>query len=253
VRVHVFPCLQDNYGVLLHDPLTGDTAAIDAPAEAAVKEALAATGWQLTQILVTHSHADHIAGIPGLVAAFGCKVTAPEKARSHVPGADRYVREGDRVEVGGLTGVVLETPGHCADHIAYHFAREKVAFVGDVLFALGCGRVFDEQYDAMWASLRKIAALPPATELYFGHEYTLSNGKFALAVDPGNADLKAQVERAETVRARGDFTIPTTVAAERAANPFLRAVLPGMAAQLGMPGAPAAAVFRELRERKNRF
>jgi hydroxyacylglutathione hydrolase len=155
--------------------------------------------------------------------------------------------------VGGLTGVVLETPGHCADHIAYHFAREKVAFVGDVLFALGCGRVFDEQYDAMWASLRKIAALPPATELYFGHEYTLSNGKFALAVDPGNADLKAQVERAETVRARGDFTIPTTVAAERAANPFLRAVLPGMAAQLGMPGAPAAAVFRELRERKNRF
>lgn len=253
VRIHQFLCLQDNFGVLVHDPLSGATAAIDAPEEGPIREALEATGWQLSHILVTHSHHDHIAAVAPLKRRFGCRVVAPARAAAELPDADLYVAEGDSVEVGDLTAKVMELPGHCADHVGYHFDRQQVLFAGDVLFALGCGRVFGDAYDAMWRSLSRIAALPPETSVYFGHEYTLGNAKFALSVDPDNPDLKGQAKRVETVRARGDFTSPTTVAAERAANPFLRAGLPALAAGVGMAGQSPARVFRELRERKNRF
>lgn len=253
MRIHQFRCLKDNYGVLVHDLSTGATAAIDAPEEAPVREALAATGWSLSHILVTHRHHDHIGGIADLVLDTGCTVIAPEKARDAVPQADLYVKEGDSVAIGALTAEVWETPGHCFDHVSYYFAANGVIFVGDTLFALGCGRVFDGAYDDMWRSLSRIAALPEATEIYFGHEYTLANARFATSVDPDNAALITQTARAETLCGRGDFTAPTTLAAEKAANPFLRAVLPDMAERIGMAGRAPVDVFRELRERKNRF
>ena len=253
MKIHQFPCLEDNFGLLLHDSATGFTAAIDAPEEAAVRKALAETGWTLSDILVTHRHPDHVQGIPALKAAFGCKVTAPAKAAAAVPDADRLVAEGDVVSVGALKAVVWETPGHCSDHVCYHFADSKLIFVADVLFALGCGRVFDDAYDDMWRSLSRIAALPDDTVAYFGHEYTLSNGRFALSVDPDNAALKAQTARYGELRAAGKPTSPTRVGDEKAANPFLRATDPKMAERLGLAGKPAAAVFRDLRERKNRF
>lgn len=253
MRIHQFRCLKDNYGVLLHDVTTGATAAIDAPEAGAVWEALTATGWSLTHILVTHRHHDHVGGIDSLVLDTGCKVIAPEKARDAVPHADIYVKEGDTVSVGALKARVWETPGHCYDHVSYYLDRNGIIFVGDTLFALGCGRVFDGAYDEMWQSLSRIAALPDTTEVYFGHEYTLANARFAASVEPDNTALIAQTARAETLCGRGDFTAPTTIAAEKAANPFLRAALPEMAARIGMSGRPPVEVFRELRERKNRF
>lgn len=253
VRIHQYPCLSDNFGVLINDPETGMTAAIDVPDEGATMAALKATGWSLTHILVTHSHADHIQGIPAVVTATGAKVIAPEKARAAVPGATSYVKTGDTVSVGNLKAAVHEAPGHCADHVIYHFAQDKVLFAGDVLFALGCGRVFGEAYDDMWRSLSTILAMPDDTQAYFGHEYTLSNAKFALSIEPDNAALKAQAKRAEDKRAKGEWTAPTLLGDEKAANPFLRAALPEMATRLGMAGAAPAAVFKELRERKNKF
>lgn len=253
MRIHQFSCLHDNFGVLVHDIFSGATAAIDAPEEGPVREALEATGWQLSHILVTHSHHDHIGAIPALVAAYGCQVIAPEAARSALPNANRYVKDGDKVSFGRTTAEVIAVPGHCPDHVAYYIGAKNVAFVGDVLFAMGCGRVFGDAYDDMWRSLSRLAALPDATEVYFGHEYTLANARFALSIDPDNADLRAQAKRAETLRARGDFTSPTTIAAEKAANPFLRAGIPAMATRLGMQGKTPAEIFRELRERKNRF
>lgn len=253
MKVYQFPCRQDNFGVLIRDDASGATATIDAPEEAAVRAALAATGWGLTHILVTHRHHDHIEGVAALKAAFGARVIAPAKAAEAVPEADQLVREGDRVTVGGLSAEVWETPGHCEDHVGYYFAGNAIMFVGDTLFALGCGRVFGEAYDAMWASLSRIAALPGGTQLYFGHEYTLANGRFALSVDPGNAALAAAIGRHQARLARGEATSPTTVGEERATNPFLQAASPEMAARLGLSGASAGAVFRALRERKNRF
>jgi len=253
MRIHQFFCLKDNYGVLVHDLESGQTAAIDAPEAGPVNEALSATGWQLSHILVTHRHHDHIGAVAELVARHGCAVIAPEKASDTLPGADRYVREGDLVEIGGLVARVWETPGHCFDHVAYHFERERVIFVGDTLFALGCGRVFDGAYDDMWRSLSRLAALPDDTSVYFGHEYTLSNARFAASVDPDNTALIAQTARAETLRGRGDATSPTTIAAEKAANPFLRAGDPDIARHLKMTGRTALDVFCELRIRKNSF
>ena len=238
-KLHQFFCRSDNYGVLLHDPASGRTAAIDAPESGAVEQALRDTGWKLTDIFVTHRHADHIEGIPALVAAHGCRVTAPARARAEVPEAAAYVAEGDSVTLGSLSAVVWDTPGHCRDHIAYHFAGEKLLFAGDTLFAMGCGRVMESTYAEMWGSLSRMAALPDETTVYCGHEYTVANAKFALHVDPENAALQKRAREVETIRAAGGATLPTTIGLEKATNPFLR--------------AGSEARFAELREAKNRF
>lgn len=238
-KLHQFFCRSDNYGVLLHDPASGRTAAIDAPESGAVEQALRETGWKLTDIFVTHRHADHIEGIPALVAAHGCRVTAPAKARAEVPEATAYVAEGDHVTLGNLSAAVWDTPGHCRDHIAYHFAGEKLLFAGDTLFAMGCGRVMESTYAEMWGSLSRMAALPDETAVYCGHEYTLANAKFALHVDPDNTALQKRAREVETIRAAGGATLPTTIGLEKATNPFLR--------------AGSEARFAELREAKNRF
>jgi hydroxyacylglutathione hydrolase len=253
-EIHAFRCLDDNIGVLIRDPATGTCAAIDAPEEAAVVAALDEKGWRLTDILVTHRHADHVQGIDGLKRRYGTlRVTAPDKARNEVPGAERYVGEGDRVSLGNLEAEVWDTPGHCRDHIAYWFAGERALFAGDTIFTLGCGRVMESTFSEMWTSLERFARLPDDARVYSGHDYTMSNARFALAVEPDNAALKARAAEAETAKAQGGFLIPSTIAAEKATNPFLRAREPAVARSVKLEGAEPVAVFQALREWKNRF
>ena len=252
-QIHVFRCLDDNIGALIHDPSTGACAAIDAPEEGAIMAALAETGWDLSDILVTHRHSDHIQGIEAVKQRTGCRVVAPVKAKGQVPAVDAYVREGDTVVVGDLQAHVWETPGHCADHVSYWFAADRALFCADVLFTLGCGRVLEGTYADLWNSLQRLAALPDEVKVYCGHDYTLSNARFALAADPDNAALKARAAEAEKAGAEGRFLVPTTIAQEKATNPFLRAGEPAVARSVGKEGADAATVFAALREWKNRF
>jgi hydroxyacylglutathione hydrolase len=252
-EVSLFPCLKDNYGVLLHDPATGATAAIDAPDAAPVEAALKAKGWKLTDLLVTHHHADHTDGIPALKQKYGCRVVAPQEVTSKYSFVDETVREGDKVKVGNLVGNVIDTPGHTNGHISYWFHNDALAFVGDTLFSIGCGRVIEGTMDMMWISLKKLRDLPDETEIYCGHEYTLANIKFALTIEPNNGALQARAREAEQEVARKRPTIPTMIGDEKKENPFLRADVPDVAAGIGMAGKPAAQVFAEIRERKNKF
>jgi hydroxyacylglutathione hydrolase len=251
-QTHLFPCLQDNYGVLLHDPIGGATAAIDAPEAAAVEAALAKTGWRLTDILVTHHHADHTGGIAALKEHHRCRVVAPHAEASRIPLVDVTVREGEKVRVGLLEGQVYETPGHTAGHISYFFAPEKLAFVGDTLFSIGCGRVIEGTPEMMWQSLLKLRGLPDDTRIYCGHEYTQANIRFAKTIEPGNTALARREKEVGKLRADGKPTIPSTLGEEKAANPFLRADLAEVAKSVGLSGKPAWQVFAEIRERKNR-
>jgi len=251
-EVHLFNCLKDNYGVLVHDPANGATAAIDAPEASAVEEALRERNWRLSDILVTHHHADHTAGVPELKARYSCRVVAPRGEAQRIPAVDVTVREGDFVTVGTLVGRVLETPGHTAGHISYWFKSEKLAFVGDTLFSVGCGRLLEGSAEVMWDSLQKLRNLPPETEIYCGHEYTAANIKFALTIEPGNAALKARAEEVKRLRAENRPTVPTLLGEEKKANVFLRADEPTVAASVRMKDRSAAEVFGELRERKNK-
>jgi len=251
-ETHLFKCLSDNYGVLLHDSGSGATASIDAPEAAPVEAALKATGWRLTDILVTHHHHDHTGGIAALKAKYKCRVVAPAKS-SNIPGVDETVREGDKVKLGTLSANVIETPGHTLDHIAYWFHADKLAFVGDTLFSIGCGRVIEGNAEMMWESLKKLRDLPNDTEVFCGHEYTLANIKFARTVEPDNAVLAARETQARKQIQESEPTIPVTIGDEKLANPFLRADLPETAAAIGMAGKPAAQVFAEIRQRKNNF
>src|SRR6266436_8060006 len=229
-QTHLFLCLKDNYGVLLHDPASGATAAIDAPEAAPIETALKTTGWPLSDILVTHHHADHTGGIAELKQRHGCRVVAPHAEAARIPLVDATVREHDEVRVGSLRGRVLETPGHTAGHISYFFPADKLAFVGDTLFSIGCGRVIEGTAEMMWQSLLKLRALPDDTEIYCGHEYTEANIRFALTIEPDNPDLRARAEDAKRQVAAGQPTIPTTIGAEKRANVFLRADVPAVAA-----------------------
>jgi hydroxyacylglutathione hydrolase len=251
-ETHLFLCLQDNYGVLLHDPAGGATAAIDAPEASAVEAALADKGWRLTDILVTHHHADHTGGIAALKEHHRCRVVAPHGEASRIPLVDVTVREGQKVSVGSLEAQVYETPGHTAGHISYFFAPEKLAFVGDTLFSIGCGRVIEGTPEMMWQSLLKLRRLPDNTLVYCGHEYTQANIRFAKTIEPGNAALAAREKEVDKLRAERKPTIPSTLGQEKAANPFLRADLPEVAKSVGLSGKPAWQVFGEIRERKNR-
>lgn len=252
-KTRLFRCLQDNFGVLVHDPATGATAAIDAPEAAPVEAALRDAGWKLTDILVTHHHGDHTGGIAELKARHRCRVVAPAGEAAKIPGVDETVREGDSVKVGSLSARVLETPGHTAGHITFVFDADRLAFAGDTIFSIGCGRVIEGTPEMMWNSLKKLRDLPGDTQVYCGHEYTMANIKFALTLEPGNKALKARAEEAQRQVAEGRPTIPTTLAEEKAANVFLRADVPEVAAAVGLAGKPAAEVFAEIRARKNKF
>lgn len=251
--IHQFPCLKDNYGVLVHDKEEGVTISIDAPDAAAVKRALDERGWKLTHILVTHHHADHTAGIPPLKSETGCTVIGPNAESVRIPCLDVGVGEPDILSLGGLKAQVLDTPGHTIGHISYWFPAAKIAFVGDTLFAMGCGRILEGTPETMWASLRKIAALPPDTRLYCGHEYTVSNAKFGITIEPGNARLAKRLAETEVARERGEATLPTRVDEELETNVFLRADTRAIREQINMLVAPDWKVFAELRNRKTRF
>jgi len=251
-QTNLFLCLKDNYGVLLHDPDQGSTAAIDAPEAAPIEAALKATGWRLTDILVTHHHADHTDGIAALKERYRCRVVAPLGEAARIPLVDETVREHDKVRVGALEGSVLETPGHTAGHISYVFPADKLAFVGDTLFSIGCGRVIEGTPEMMWQSLLKLRGLPDDTRIYCGHEYTAANIRFAKTIEPANAALNARAREVDTLLAAHKPSIPSTIGEEKAANPFLRADVPAVASAVGLAGEPAWKVFAEIRERKNR-
>jgi hydroxyacylglutathione hydrolase len=251
-EIRLFPCLSDNYGYLIHDPASKATASIDAPEATPIIKALQREGWTLTDILVTHHHADHVGGIAELKAKYNCRVVGPYDQAARIADVDTRVREGDTVDVGTLSARVLETPGHTLDHVAYVFDADHAVFCADTLFSVGCGRVFEGTYPMMWASLLKLRGLPDGTRVYCGHEYTAANVKFALTVDTDNAALKARAEQVARLRVANAPTIPTTIGEEKATNVFLRADDGAVAAALGMAGKSAAEVFGELRERKNR-
>jgi hydroxyacylglutathione hydrolase len=251
-EIRTFTCLSDNFGYLIHDVETKATASIDAPEASPILKALAQEGWQLTDILVTHHHGDHVGGVAELKQKYNCRVVAPHDKTTKIANVDLRVANGDVVKIGNLLGRVVETPGHTLDHISYVFDNEKAVFAADTLFSIGCGRVFEGDYPMMWESLLKLRALPDDFRLYCGHEYTASNVKFALTVDPENAALQARAADVARLRAENKPTIPVLLGEEKRANVFLRADDPGIAARLHMKGADAAAVFGELRERKNK-
>lgn len=249
LTVHQFPCLSDNYGFLIRDEATGKTACVDTPEAGAILAELEKLGWGLDLILNTHWHQDHAGGNAEIKAATGASIVGPGEVTRIAP-LDRQVQQGDVVELGETRFTVLETGGHTLGHISYFDAADHVAFVGDTLFALGCGRLFEGTAEQMWTSLQKLAALPDDTRVYCAHEYTASNARFALSVDDGAA-LKARADAVFAARERGEPTVPTTIALEKATNPFLRA--PALADRVGKAGAPDFEAFGAVRAAKDSF
>jgi hydroxyacylglutathione hydrolase len=252
LQIYQFPCLSDNFGVLIHDPEAGLTASIDAPEAAKVTAALEQKGWKLTHILTTHHHADHTGGNAALKAATGCTIVGPRNEAAKIPGIDETVGEGDTFAFGSHQVQVLDTPGHTAGHITYVVPSAKAAFVGDTLFAIGCGRVIEGTPQMMWESLEKLMALPKDTAVYCGHEYTQANARFALTIEPDSAALQQRAREVDQMRAAGKATLPTTIGLELETNPFLRPHVPAIQKRLGMESRPEWEIFAEIRERKNR-
>ena len=253
IEVAQFITRSDNFSVLLHEPKSGKTAAIDAPDADPIIAHLKERGWTLSHILVTHKHFDHIEGIPALQAAYECEVIGPEVSAAETGMYDRTVKDGDTFDWAGIETRVIATPGHTLDHVSYHLPSEKLVFVADTIFSLGCGRVIEGDHAMMWNSIKKLRALPDDTELYCGHEYTLANAKFAITVDPSNAALKKRIAEVEKLRAEEKPALPTTIAQEKATNPFLRADDAGLMKAVGMASAKPADVFKEIRTRKDKF
>ena len=253
IEVHQFPCLNDNYGFLVHDVETGDTATVDTPEVGPINAALEEKGWQLTHILNTHHHFDHAGGNEELKERWGCTIVGAANDAHRIPGIDVTVSDGDSFALGGSNAHVFETPGHTTGHIAFYFAEDGVAFVGDTIFALGCGRLFEGTPDQMWTSLSKLMALPDETVVYCAHEYTQANAAFALSVEPDNSALQSRAQEIADLRAKGIPTVPTTIGLERATNPFVRPDSVDLQSTIGMTGDDVVAVFAETRKRKDNF
>ena len=239
VSCHLYPCLETNYGVLVRDDATGRVALVDVPEEAATRAAIAATGWTPTDILITHHHGDHIDGVGGIRSSYDVTVTGNAADAHRLPRLDNPVRPGGRVMLGEAVFEVLDMPGHTVGHVAYVSRTDRVAFVGDTLFALGCGRMFEGTPEQFFASLQALAALDPETLIYCGHEYTEANAAFALSVDPENDALRLHAGQITEKRGHGLPTVPTDLATELSFNPFLR--------------ADSVEAFARLRAAKDRF
>jgi hydroxyacylglutathione hydrolase len=253
LEIHQFICRTDNYGVLVHDHRSGATASIDAPEAGAIERELKRRGWQLTDIFTTHHHADHVEGNLALMERFGCTITGPQAEADRIPGIRKKVSGGDSFGWAGREVKVYACPGHTKGHIAYHIPAEFSLFVGDTLFALGCGRVFEGTMDEMWGSLDRFRTLSPATYVYCGHEYTEANARFAMTAEPGNRALQQRAGIVGQLRKEGKMTLPTTIGEELKTNPFLRPGSAEIRRLLQMEQAPDAEVFAALRRRKDEF
>lgn len=253
LKVHQFPCLEDNYGYLLHDNETGYTASIDTPEVAAIEKALAETGWELTHIFNTHHHFDHAGGNLELKEKTDAVIVGPRADAKRIPGIDIHLSNEDTYRFGKNEVTVYETPGHTRGHVVYYFADAGIVFVGDTLFALGCGRLFEGTAEQMWDSIQKLLALPDNTVVFCAHEYTLANAEFALSVEPQNQALAERATEIRRLRAENQPTVPTTIGLERATNPFMRPTSENLRATLLMPTATDVEVFAETRHRKDSF
>ena len=247
------PVRQDNYVYLIHDAASGATALVDVGAPQAILAALDGRGWRLSDIFLTHHHGDHVEGAETVVAATGARVTGAAADAHRLPRLDRRVAAGDRFDFAGAEVQVFDVPGHTVGHVAYYIPSLGAAFTADSLMALGCGRLFEGKPAQMWDSLSRLATLPDATLICSGHEYTAANARFALTVDPDNPALQARAKAVAEARAAGRPTVPSTLAEEKATNPFLRAADPLIRARLDLKSASDAEVFAEIRARKDRF
>ncbi len=253
LEIDVFLCHSDNFGVLLHDPETGATAAIDAPEEGPILRALEGHGWKLTHIFTTHHHQDHVEANLALKERYHCEIHGPYDEAVAIPGLDRSQADGDEFEFAGRRVQVIATPGHTAGHICYYLPDDGLLFAADTLFAMGCGRLFERPATDMWHSFQKLMALPDDTRVYFGHEYTLSNARFALTIDPDNVELQTRAAHVDVLRRENEFTIPTTIGLEKQTNPYMRVADGKIRAHLGLADATDAEVFAEIRTRKDNF
>lgn len=251
-EIVLIPCLSDNYAVLLKDTASSAVVLVDAPEAPPIAKALEERGWTLTDILITHKHPDHVAGVEALKAASGATVWGSKAEAASIPGLDRPLEEGDVAKVGPWAFEVIATPGHTKGHVVFFEPHERWLFAGDTLFVMGCGRLFEDTPAAMWDSLSKLARLPSETQVWCGHEYTLSNARFCAGVLPEDPAIAERLTKIQAARAAGRPTVPTTIGAEKATNVFLRAGEDKVAAAVGLGSGDAALVFAELRERKNR-
>ncbi len=247
------PVLKDNYIYLIHDPLSGETAVIDPAVAQPVLDVLAQRNWRLTFILNTHHHADHVGGNLELKQKTSCTIIAPQADTNRIPGIDRGVCEGDDITLGEQAIMVISTPGHTSGHVIYHFINDNALFCGDTLFSMGCGRLFEGTAEQMWQSLQKIKTLPAATQIYCAHEYTQANGRFALTVEPDNADLKQRMELIHQLREQHLPTVPSTLEQELATNPFLREDSLVLQQTINMTNQKPEAVFAKIRRLKDHF
>ncbi|WP_417604306.1 hydroxyacylglutathione hydrolase [Primorskyibacter flagellatus] len=251
LEIITVPCLSDNYAYLVKGP--DGVCLIDAPEAAPIIKALEDRGWGLDVIMITHHHHDHVGGVSELRARYGCKVMGPKAEEAKLPPLDRALEEGMNGGTDAGYVVPMIVPGHTLGHMAFHFPNAGAVFTADSLMALGCGRVFEGTPEMMWDSLSKLAALPSETKIYSGHEYTMSNAKFALSIEPENPSLKSRCEAVAAARSEGRPTVPSVLSEELETNPFLRANLPQVKEALGMPDASDASVFAEIRTRKDNF
>lgn len=252
LEIHQFPCLSDNYGFLIHDSNSGETACIDTPDADKILAEAKAKGWNITQIWNTHWHPDHAGGNEAIKAATGCTITAPKAEGDKIPAVDRAIASGDTVQLGDVAVDTINVAGHTLGHIAYHIQSEHIAFVGDSLFALGCGRMFEGTPEIMWPGLDRLRQLPDDTQIYCAHEYTMANAKFALSIDPNNEDLAAYARQIAQKREQGEFTVPAHLGLEKRTNPFLRADAPNLQKNMATIGDDIA-TFAALRSAKDNF
>lgn len=254
VLVETFICRADNYGYLVHDIESRRTAAIDAPDAGAIKAALNHRGWTLTDVFITHHHRDHVEGLPVLKAEFDVTITGPRLEAEKILGLQTMVAGGDVVTLGATAFMIMATPGHTLGHIAYYDAVDRYVFTGDALFSMGCGRMFEGKPGPTWEALKALRALPEDTMVFCGHEYSVENARFARTIEPSNAALTVRAAEVNRMRSQDRFTVPVSLAMEKATNPFLRADLPGMAKAMGLePGVDPSVVFAALRAAKDAF
>ena len=253
LEIHQIPVLDDNYVYLAHDPDSGATAVVDPAVHEPVLAALEEKGWTLSHILNTHHHGDHVGGNMAIKQATGCTIVGPRADAGRIPGIDVEVGDGDGYSLGAAESLVFDVPGHTRGHIAYWFRESEALFIGDTLFALGCGRLFEGTPQQMWTSLGKLRDMPDQTKIYCAHEYTQANARFAITVEPDNEALAARVREIDAAREKDQPTVPSTLGEERATNPFLRADVESLARNVGLEGADAVAVFAEVRKRKDNF